>query len=324
MRICILKKRVSNLELSGDDPTIIPKEFSMFKKMFFGSLLVLLLGSLAADVTYTYKSSAWSEKEKKPKVMTGTVYLKPASFFRMEFDSSDTPMMDKETFWISKDGKNITIVNKAQKTYETHDLDKMLGMLSSLMNAMGQMMQMTVENPSVTTVRGTKDEIIAGMKTRHYVVDSQYTLRVKMAFIKSVQVIKSTKEIWVTDSLSGGAIDILQKKNYKTGHVELDKLIEMETLKLKGDVVKMLTVTESKSEKGEVTKDYTEHLVTTVKQAPLQASLFQVPAGYSEVKQEEIPAKNQDAKGSQKEEGSEAEEGNPMDALKSLKGLLGQ
>ena len=75
----------------------------------------------------------------------------------------------------------------------------------------------------------------------------------------------------------------MQKDSKMTGNEQIDKLIAAETQKIKGFVLKRVSVTTTKNKgsKDEVSRVTTE--VTRIKKAKLADSLFSLPSGYKEL-----------------------------------------
>ena len=286
------------------------------KRVLASLLFFAFVATGSADVTYSFKSSTWSEKVKTPVVLTGTSFLKPPTSFRMEYGNGSNPLMSKDVYWMSKDGKSVYIINTKEKTWQLYDLASFMKSLNSVMDAMKQVIQITVVSPSVKQTRGTKDMDVAGMKAKHYILVSDYTLITKIAFITTKQTTHSVKDVWMADNFMAGISDINQFQKVTSGYPDLDKLVTAEMVKAPGVVVKSSTTTENKNEKNVVTKDYAEYEVTSVKKDVLAASLFQIPAGYVE-KKKEAPATNSGA--SQKSPATDLDK-----SVNQLKGLFGK
>jgi len=265
-------------------------------------LALLLTAALAAaDMTYAFKGTSWSDANKDKVLSNGKAFLKEPSFFRIEFTESTNPMMGTGTYMISNDGKTILLVNPKEKTYSKMDMEQILKMTQAL----GGMVEMKVENPKATQARGTQDMAVAGLPAKHYVMDTSYTMKVKVLFMKSSSQVSSHKDLWFTESFPVVVMDYFQSRSVKTGFGELDKLIELEKTKVPGVLVKSKTTSESKDDKGKVTKSYDEFEITTWEKASLSADLFQVPAGYKEVPLLGVA-------GAEGEEGKEGEQENPL------------
>lgn len=266
--------------------------------------LTLTAALAAADMTYTFKGTSWSDASNDKVLSNGKAFLKEPAFFRIEFTESTNPLMGTGTYMISNDGKTILLVNPKEKTYSKLDMEALLKMAQSL----GGMMEMKVENPKATNARGTQDMAVAGLPAKHYVMDTSYTLKVKVLFMKSSSQVSSHKDLWYTESFPVMVMDYFQAKSVKTGFGELDKLIELEKTKVPGVLVKSKTTSENKDDKGKVTKNYDEFEITAWEKASLGADLFQVPAGYKETPMLGVAGA----------EGGEGEEGEQENPLKNL------
>jgi hypothetical protein len=154
--------------------------------------------------------------------------------------------------------------------------------LLKTVQAVGGMMEMKVENPKASQSRGPQDTTVAGLPAKHYVMETSYTLKVKVLFMKSSSQVSSHKDLWFTESFPVQVMDYFQNRSVKTGFGELDKLIELERTKVPGILVKSRTATENKDDKGKVTKSWDEFEITGYEKTALADDLFKVPAGYKE------------------------------------------
>ena len=276
------------------------------KRTAFALVLLLAAAFAAADMTYTFKGTSWSDANKDKVLSNGKAFLKEPAFFRIEFTESTNPMMGTGTYLISNDGKTILLVDPKEKNYSKLDMEQILKLTQSL----GGMMEMKIENPKATQARGTQDMAVAGLPAKHYVMDTSYTMKVKVLFMKSSTQVSSHKDLWFTESFPVMVMDYFQSKAVKTGFGELDKIIELERTKVPGVLVKSKTVSESKDDKGKVTKSTDEFEITSWEKASLGADLFQVPAGYKEV-----PLLGAAAGEGEGKEGEEGEQENPLKNL---------
>jgi hypothetical protein len=276
------------------------------KRILFLVVLTLAAAFVAADVTYTFQGTNWSDAAKEKVLTNGKAFLKEPAFFRIDFSESTNPLMGTGTSLVSKDGQTLYLINPKEKTYSKFDLEEMLKAAGGMMQAMGGMMDIKIENPKATQKRGTQDATIAGFPASHYIVESSYAMKVKVLFMKTNTQVTTRRDLWYTEAFPIGVKDYFQVRSIKSGFGELDKLIELETLKIPGVLLKSKSVSESKDEKGKMTKSYDEFEITAWEKASLGADLFEVPAGYKEVPLLGIPA----------EEGSEGQEQeNPLKNL---------
>ena len=270
------------------------------KRALIALVFILTAALAAADVTYTFKGASWSDANKDKVLNNGKAFLKEPAFFRIEFTEAGNPMMGTGTYMISNDGKTIFLVNPKEKTYSKLDMEQML----KLVQAVGGMVEMKVENPKASQTRGTQDMTIAGLPAKHYLMDTSYTMKVKVLFMKSSSQVSSHRDLWYTEAFPILVKDYFQARGVKSGFGELDKLVELETVKVPGILLKSKTTMESKDDKGKVTKNFDEFEITAWEKASLSADLFVVPAGYKETPMLGAAA-----------EGGEGEEENPLKNL---------
>lgn len=250
------------------------------KKLWLIVILAFAASLALADLTYTFKNSGWDDKGKDKMVQTGTAYLKEPSFFRFDFKESNNPLMGPDTWMFSKDMKTMYLVNPKEKTYSVMDME---GMVKALGGMMEGMIKMDVENPKAGVARGTQDQKVAGYACKHWVMDTSYTMKMKVLFMKTTTHVSSHRDIWAADSFPLMLKDFYQNSAIRSGYKELDKVIEVEAIKVPGYILKTKSTTENKSDKGEVTKSTNEFEILTISPGAVSASLFEIPAGYKEV-----------------------------------------
>ncbi|HPR64050.1 MAG TPA: DUF4412 domain-containing protein [Thermoanaerobaculia bacterium] len=271
------------------------------KRLFFLSLIILLAASLSADISYTFTSSTKAETQSGSMSMNGTVYLKEPALFRVEFTESDNPMMGTGTFMVSNDGKAIYLVNPQEKTYTRFDAESLSQSLGSLMQSLGEMVEISIEDVKVNHTRGSNDQTLLGYPCEHHLVNSSYRMKVKVLFMKQVSDQKSKKEVWTTQAIELPIRDLFQESRMKTGFADLDKLIEAESrTAVPGFMLKSIITTVSEDKKGKTTTTIQNYDVTSIKTESLADDLFLLPEGYREVPL--IPTMQSD-EGNDKEEG---------------------
>jgi hypothetical protein len=284
------------------------------RKLWLFVVLTFAASMALADLTYTFKSTGWQDKGKEKTIQTGSAYLKEPSFFRIDYKESNNPMMGPDTWMFSKDLKTMTFVNPKEKTYSVMDMEALMKSMGGMMDTM---IKMEVENPKAAVTRGTQDQAVAGYPCKHYVMDSSYTMKMKVLFMKTTAQVNSHRDIWAADSFPLMLKDYFQNSAIRSGYKELDKVIEVEAIKVPGYILKTKSTTENKSDKGEVTKSYNEFEILTISPGGVSASLFEVPAGYKEVSLMEGMMQGSDEKDEQKDKGGkeEKEEENPLKSI---------
>jgi len=281
------------------------------KKLF--AVLLLLVASLAlTDVTYTFKATNSGDKARQPVVQNGTGYLKAPNLFRVDYTESNNPALAAGTWMFSKDLKTLYFVNPKDKTYSVMDMEAMIKAMGTMANAM---VQMEVENPKASLARGTQDQMVAGFACKHYVMDTSYTMKMKVLFMKSASQVVTHRDLWAADGFPLAMKDYFQNQAFLSGYKELDKLIDLEKVKAPGYVLKTRSTTESKTDKGQVSRSTGEFEILTLKTGTVPASYFEIPQGYKEVSFMEGMTQGSDQKKDKDKKGSDEEEQNPLKSL---------
>lgn len=249
------------------------------KKFCFFAIFVFPF-FIFADLLYEFSGKTWTDENKEEMPMEGIVYLKSPSYFRVEFKKSENPMLSEESVILSKDLKSIFLLNTKDKTYTELNLEKLLQSMSSIT---GSLLNLEIENPKVEVKRGSEDKNILGFPCKHIIIETSYDMKMKVLFIKSKQKIHYISQYWITEKFPIVLKDYYQEKSLKTGILELDKIIEQETSQLKGMVLKLKKVTETKTDKDKITKSYEETEITKIEEKDLSMDYFEIPKDYKKI-----------------------------------------
>ena len=217
----------------------------------------------------TYTVEGWVEGDKARMVFKG---------------SSMQAGVPEGSYVISTDGgKTLYLVNPEEKTYSRWDMEAMLQGVGTMMNAMGGMMKMEIQDQKVDAAEPVSGGKILGYPTTKYVFDSSYTMVIKVFAMKQEQHVVSHEEIWATTDLADpGFAAWLRKRAPKTGNEDLDALIEAGMKDIEGVVLKQITRAETTDSKGKTTSSVTTMEVTALDETTVDDSMFRIPAGYTE------------------------------------------
>ncbi len=249
------------------------------KKIFF--LLFLSFNFFSfCDWLYEFEGKTVVEGKKKEYPMKGKVFLKEPSFFRLEYEEIENPMLTKDSVILSQDLKTIYLLNKKEKTYIELNFSDMLQSLGGLADSL---LNLEIEEPKVSVKKGSEGKVILGYDCKHIIVESSYLLNMKILFMKSKQRISSMANYWVAENFPLILKDYFQEKSIKTGIDKLDELIELETANIKGMVLRYTKTTETQSDKGESTKTYDEMEVKKIEEGEFPLTYFEVPKDYKKI-----------------------------------------
>lgn len=265
------------------------------------ALALTLLSALPATADLYYTARTWQEGDQASQAMAMTV----EAWVRggeagIRFTDSSNPMMSEGTrLVVQNDARDIYLVDDAEETVTPFSLDALVEMASALMQGVGSLVNIEVNNPKVETLLVEPGEEIAGYPTTHYRFRTRYELAIKVFGMGQRQQVDTIQDSWVTTAFDDSALGVwLTRDPPDFGNSELEKLIELEKQKLKGFPMKTVIEETSTGKKGRATTTRTITEVTRFEaDATAPTGAYGWPAHYRMV--EAMPA---DAAGSQEEE----------------------
>ena len=192
---------------------------------------------------------------------------------RLEFKAGDGTLFRNGTVAISHNGgATLDVLDPASKTFWTLDV-------ASLTPAgLADMVKMTNEK---VNVRDAGDGgAIETYPTHHKVITAAADMNIGSAPAMRIEL---TMESWTTEKIPSEAATFLQRRLGSTGLPMIDKLIAAQSDQVKGFPLKQITnmkVAQGGSTMIEMTSTTT---VTNVKNGPVAATTFTVPADYKKV-----------------------------------------
>jgi len=204
---------------------------------------------------------------------------------KQEFTSVDRedPYHSQDGYWLFKAKDDmIYIVNDKEKSYTALSVDSLL----QLTGMVGKLVKIKIEDHTINT-QMLPSEKINGVSCNHMKVTTQYTMKMKIAIVKTTMKVHEVKEIWATRDIPAMAEinKSFMNKNYKTGFEDLDKMIQKEQAQMNklGFPMKMITTNIQKNKKGKVKGETTTIMeVTKIKSRNFPSSFFSIPKDYKE------------------------------------------
>lgn len=225
------------------------------------------------------------------------------SMARVEFESSDNPMMPRGSFLLIREGgRDIVLVNPDEKTYARLDVATMAAGMDSAGAGMA-MMEMKVENPKVEKVLEEPGGTILGRATTHCRYHTAYTQTIGMAMMKTAMATDVVEDVWTAPDIAfggaGRAVARLDSGGPVREIAELERSVPAEDagLPLKRVVVTKVRTTAKGGIGGgmlsrlmsggerQIGKDEPTTTTTTVEalvEVTLAPAFFEIPAGYAE------------------------------------------
>jgi hypothetical protein len=197
---------------------------------------------------------------------------------------NETMFHTQDGYWLYKSNEdNIYIVNDKKYNYMVIPMDGMLQMTGML----GQLVKFEILDHTIDT-EVLPEETLLGYPCNHLKVTTDYTMKIKIAFIKKTMKFHKVDEIWGTNEISGldEVSPAFLKKDFKTGITDLDEMIQkqMEEQKKIGFPLKVISQTTQMNKKGKVKgQTSTTMTVTKINAKDFPASFFEIPANYDRV-----------------------------------------
>ncbi len=246
---------------------------------------------------------------------------------RIEFAEGSAGGIQKGSYMLTRDGgSTITLVNPKEKSYMKIDPEQMAATAGQFMNATKGFMSMSFKDPKVETLSDEKGPAILGMPTRQVKTRTSYTVETSVFGNKSASQVTREEEIYVTQKLNDKGFNLFTKqRSIKTGNADIDKLMALESAKINGFPLKMISKNINRDAKGREEITSTTYEVTELKQTSAPKGSFDIPEGYKDSMAElgaEMRKAQKEAAAEDNDEGGEA--GAATEAVNSLmKGLFG-
>jgi len=259
--------------------------------------------TLAASGDVNYTSRTYQQPANEAAEMTVTAWIRDDQC-DLRFTQSGNPFMGEGTRLVCRDGaRRLFLVNDKEKTYSEWDLDAIFGTLTTVMQNMGGMMKISVENAKVETLLKEDGGLVAGYPTTHYRFHTVYDLTMKMLGMGQKQHVETIQDGWYTTKLDDVAMGVwLMRDPPDFGDTGLGDLIELEKSKAKGWPLRTVIEQTSQNKKGrsQTTKTITE--VTDIGEGSPPAGTYEWGSDYQQVNM--MP----DLSGMQAEQGEQGDE----------------
>lgn len=196
------------------------------------------------------------------------------------------------TYVITTDGsRRLFFVDPIKSTYNE-------------INAAGVATTIGASNIKIENLRSKVDKMtdrpfIAGLETEHHQITINYDITYTGKNMPLKQSVTTVIDNWTTDKF-GNVTQSAVGSSIRTGNIQIDELMELETSKLKGFplrqtvTVKMLphlapTVARSQLKIASVRTVVREMWVTSVREVPTDPKAFTVPVTYRRAEAPELP-----------------------------------
>lgn len=261
----------------------------------------------AAGVHYEAVTTAEGQQG-KPQTIRVEAWIEGPNA-KILFTESNNPVAGSGNYMLTRDaGKTLLMVNPEEKTYSTWDLDAMMEGIGNLMQSMGPILNLKIDNIHVESLLEEPGGSLLGLSTTHYRYRTSYDMTIKVLGMGRSNAVEQLQDIWATDQLADAAIGVWLRKAPATGNPELDELMRAEMSKTKGFPLKMVQVSTTTDKKGRSNESRTTTEVTTLERGvAIPGGTFEIPTGYKETEMV-IPG----ATGAEGDDGKGGKGGNPF------------
>ncbi|MCP4148909.1 MAG: DUF4412 domain-containing protein [bacterium] len=256
------------------------------KKFFVLISMILFLGHvLFAGTEWVSFIKIDSKKKKQSNAMDMHTYAQNGNVKQVfKGVERENHFYSQEGYWLFKAADaNIYVVDSAKRTYMVLALDQLLQMTGML----GSLVKITIKEHKIDT-QVLPDEKILGYNCTHLKIDTKYTMKIKIAFIKKTLRIHEIKEIWGSPDVPG--LDQMHKsfleKDFSTGIEDLDEMIRQQLKQQKkvGFPLKTITHNMHLSKKGKVKMETTTTMtVKKIEKKDFPKTFFEIPADYEHI-----------------------------------------
>jgi len=264
----------------------------IMKKIILVVLVIMAFAvSTFAGVEWTGKISSVGEKKRDG----NEIVIKVAAqngIVRQDYISvkKKNGMIEQNTYWLFNSKDNIIyVVNPDDRSVTPMSLDYMLNMAQMA----SKLVKIRIEDYKANS-KFIGMEKVNGFNCKHIKLTTDYTMKMKITFIKKTIIVHEEKEIWGSKNVKGlnHLNPMFLNKDLKTGFKDLDALIKKQVAQNKnlGFPVKTIAREIHKNKKGEVKSDITTTtIIENIRLKNFPKSYFEVPKGYSVSEPLEVP-----------------------------------
>jgi hypothetical protein len=251
------------------------------------SCTLVLLGALAAlpaaQGAHYFESSSNTEVDGAAPMAAQVRGWIDGERARIDFVSGQAMPFANSGYMLSNDGgQTLYLVNPEERTYSEFDIEQMLGMAGTMMQAVGGVMRMEFTDTVNEKLGEEPGGTILGHPTTHYRYRTGYTMTMGVMGFKRSNRIDSEQDLWCAAGLQDAGFKVwLRPDRYRTGNEELDNIIrlqyqDLDCLPLRS---RMTSVTKGDNQPESRTVTTTE--VTVLREESAPAGTFDLPAGFT-------------------------------------------
>jgi hypothetical protein len=203
---------------------------------------------------------------------------------KVEFADQKGTMFKAGSYLLTKDGgRTLFLVDPKEKAYSRWDVEAMLASMFALIESTGPLLDLDFSNATSKKLAEDDGGTVLEYPTRHYQWQSAYDMRLSVLGMKRQYHVESVQDFWSTDQLAAEGFKVwLRPDRTRTGNEGLDEMLSGEMSKVQGFPLKMVTKSTLTTGKGKQQNSTSTMQVTTLRPESVEASVFELPAGFEE------------------------------------------
>ncbi|HEX2251835.1 MAG TPA: DUF4412 domain-containing protein [Thermoanaerobaculia bacterium] len=234
-----------------------------------------------AGIHYRAETRVEGDGQKQRTVVEGWVEGGKAKIL---FHEADTPVTRQGTYLLTSDGgETLYLVDPEEKTYTEWDLEALLQTFGAVMESMGPMLNLRIDNVEVARLGQEDGPAMHGLPTTHTTYRTEYDMTIKVMGMSRANHVESTQEVWSTTALDAAGLGVWLRNVPTTGFEDLDELVAAEMGQVQGFPLKAVTTAVTTGQKGKrsTTSTTTMEVTSLDTSASIPDSTFALPEGYT-------------------------------------------
>jgi hypothetical protein len=205
---------------------------------------------------------------------------------KIEFiDGGQMGFFGEGSYMVTSDaGQILYIVNPKEMTYSEMNLDQMLNMAGSVMEAVSGVVKMDFSDFTNEKLAEEPGGDILGYATTRYHYKTGYTMNMTVMGFKRSNRTDNEQEFWCTDEFDADGFSVwLRPDRMRTGNTEMDELIKQQYQNVDCLPLRSRTTATMTGERGRDTTTVTTMEVTMIREeSSIPSATFELPSGYTE------------------------------------------
>lgn len=197
-------------------------------------LALALAGSASADTCF--ESRTWQEGEgANNAAMIRVEGCVDGPRFGITIIESGNPFMTEKNRLVSENVQDVIyLIDDEKETYSPWDINAVLNAATTIMNSMGPLLKIQVENVQLKTLERAPDTFL-GRSVERVKIESSYDIITRVMGLKNQMRVSAVEELWIDHNLDVGFGAWFDREPPDLGG-DFNRLYELERQKLGGGV----------------------------------------------------------------------------------------